>query len=170
MALLRHVFSCTGDDRWATVEATTLDEWNAVCDVAERPDLRATSTEEAVTRRDELRAALDEWAAVRTTLSAAHLLSLAGVPAASVANTEENYHDPQLHSRGFPTFVDHPDIGFMSSPGTPYRLSVTPGGIDRVGPRVGQHTRDVLRRWADLSDADVDALVTGGVAFELPAD
>ena len=42
---------------------------------------------------------LDEWAAVRTTLSAAHLLSLAGVPAASVANTEESYHDPQLHHR-----------------------------------------------------------------------
>ena len=88
-------------------------------------------------------------------------------PAASVANTEEGYHDEQLHHRHFPTFVDHPDLGFMSSPGTPYRLSKTPGGIDRVGPRVGQHTREVLRRWVDLSDADVDALVAAGVAYDL---
>ena len=107
---------------------------------------------------------------MRTTLSAAHLLSLVGVPAASVANTEESYHDPQLHHRRFPTFVDHPDLGFMSSPGTPYRLSVTPGIIDRVGPRVGQHTREVLRQWGDMSDAEVDALVSRGVAFDLVAD
>jgi crotonobetainyl-CoA:carnitine CoA-transferase CaiB-like acyl-CoA transferase len=169
-ALVQHVFSCTGDDRWATVEATTLDQWNAVCDVVDRPDLRATSADDAAARRDALCEAIDEWAGVRTTLSAAHLLCSAGVPAASVANTEENYHDPQLHHRRFPTFVEHPDIGFMSSPGTPYRLSVTPGRLDRVGPRVGQHTREVLRRWAELSDADVDALVTAGIAFELTAD
>ena len=169
-SLFVHVFSCSGDDRWATVEATTLEQWNAVCDVVERPDLHATSADDAAARRDELRGALDEWAAVRTTLSAAHLLSLAGVPAASVANTEESYHDPQLHHRRFPTFVDHPDIGFMSSPGTPYRLSVTPGIIDRVGPRVGQHTREVLRQWGDMSDDEVDALVSRGVVFDLVAD
>jgi crotonobetainyl-CoA:carnitine CoA-transferase CaiB-like acyl-CoA transferase len=166
-ALLRHVFSCTGDDRWAAVEATTLAEWNAVCDVVEQPDLRADTRERACSLRAELRGAIDEWAAVRTTMSAAHLLSLAGVAAASVANTEEGYHDEQLHHRHFPTFVDHPDLGFMSSPGTPYRLSKTPGGIDRVGPRVGQHTREVLRRWVDMSDADVDALVAAGVAYDL---
>ena len=169
-ALLQHVFSCTGDDRWAAVDVTTLEEWNAVCDVVDRPELRADSIDEARARDAELRAGLDEWAALRTTLSAAHLLSLAGVPAASVANTEESYHDMQLHHRHFPTFVDHPDLGLMSSPGTPYRLSVTPGGIDRVGPRVGQHTREVLRRWVDLSDAEVDALVMSGVAFDLAAD
>jgi crotonobetainyl-CoA:carnitine CoA-transferase CaiB-like acyl-CoA transferase len=165
--LLQHLFSCTGDDRWAAVDVTTLDGWNAVCDVVERPDLRATSLDEVATHRDELMVAIDEWAAVRTTLSAAHLLSLADVAAASVANTEENYHDPQLHHRHFPTSVEHPDIGFMSSPGPPYRLSVTPARLDRVGPRVGQHTRDVLRRWADLSDADVDALVAARVVFDL---
>ena len=106
---------------------------------------------------------------MRTTLSAAHLLSLAHVPAASVANTEEGYHDPQLHHRHFPVFVDHPDLGCSSNPGTPYRLSVTPGGIDRIGPRVGQHTREVLERWADMTDTDVDALVAAGVAFDLGA-
>jgi crotonobetainyl-CoA:carnitine CoA-transferase CaiB-like acyl-CoA transferase len=166
-APLQHVFSCTGDDRWAVADVTTLEEWNAVCDVVDRPELRSDSIDDACSRRAGLRAALDEWAAVRTTLSAAHLLSLAGVPAASVANTEESYHDPQLHHRHFPTFVDHPDLGVMSSPGTPYRLSVTPGGIDRVGPRVGQHTREVLQRWIDLSDADVDMLIAAGVAFDL---
>lgn len=167
--LFQHVFACTGDDRWAAVEATTLEQWNAVCGVVERGDLCATTIEEATARRAELRHVLDEWAAVRTTLSAAHLLTLADVPAASIANTEESYHDRQLNQRHFPTFVDHPDLGFMSSPGPPYRFSITSAGFDRVGPRVGQHTREVLRRWADMSDAEVDALVAAGVAFELAA-
>jgi crotonobetainyl-CoA:carnitine CoA-transferase CaiB-like acyl-CoA transferase len=168
--LFRHVFACTGDDRWAAVEATTLDEWNAICDVVECPDLRAATTDDARTRRADLCDAIDEWAAVRTPLSAAHLLSLADVPAASVANTEESYHDPQLHHRHFPSHVSQPDIGFMSSPGTPYRLSVTPARSGGVGPRVGEHTRDVLRRWIGTSDAEVDALVAAGVAFDLAAD
>jgi crotonobetainyl-CoA:carnitine CoA-transferase CaiB-like acyl-CoA transferase len=168
--LLQHVFACTGDDRWAVVDVTTVEDWNAVCDVVERPDLRVSAIDDAAARAAELRDALDEWANVRTTLSAAHLLSLAGVAAASVANTEESYHDEQLHHRHFPTFVDHPDLGLMSSPGTPYRLSATPGGIDRIGPRVGQHTRDVLRRWIDLSDAEIDALIAAGVAFDLAAE
>ena len=169
-SLFRQVFACTGEDRWAVVEATTLEEWNGVCNVVGRADLRATTIDDAGAHRAELSDALDEWAAVRTTLSVAHLLSLADVPAASVANTEESYHDRQLQYRHFPTFVDHPDIGFMSSPGTPYRLSVTPAGFGRLGPRVGQHTREVLRRWADMSDADVDALVAAGVAFDLVAE
>jgi crotonobetainyl-CoA:carnitine CoA-transferase CaiB-like acyl-CoA transferase len=168
-SLFRHVFSCTGDDRWAAVDVTTLQEWNAVCDVVERPDLRASTGEEAVARRGLLREAIDEWAGVRTPVSAAHLLSLANVPAASVANTEESYHDPQLLHRHFPSNVDHPDLGFMSSPGTPYRLSVTPAGSGAIGPRVGQHTREVLRRWTAMTDSDVDALVAAGVAYDLAA-
>ena len=79
-ALLRHVFSCTGDDRWAVVEATRLDEWNAVCDVVERPELRATRSTTPSRAATELRDAVDEWASVRTPLSAAHLLSLAECP------------------------------------------------------------------------------------------
>ena len=119
----------------------------------------------------ELRDALDEWAAVRTPLSAAHLLSLADVPAASVANTEESYHDPQLHHRHFPTFVDHPDLGFTEQP----RHAVPAVGHTRRASTASargsaQHTREVLRRWADMSDADVDALVAAGVAFDLAAD
>ncbi len=170
VTVFRHVFTCVGDDRWAVVEATTLDEWNATCDVVERADLRADSADDVQPLRDELRDAIDEWAALRTTLSAAHLLALAGVPAASVANTEESYHDSNLHHRHFPTFVEHPDLGFVSNPGTPYRLSVTPGSIDRVGPRVGQHTREVLRRWVGMSDTEVDELVAASIAFDLADD
>ncbi|MFI5045957.1 MAG: CoA transferase [Acidimicrobiia bacterium] len=168
-ALLQHVFACAGDDRWATVEATTLEHFNAICDVVERPELHATTTDAAVGAGPELRDALDEWAAVRTTLSVAHLLSLAGVPAASVANTEESYYDPQLHHRHFPTSVDHPDLGLLSSPGAPHRMSVTSAGHERVGPRVGEHTRDVLRRWIDMPDGEIDALVAAEVAFDLAA-
>jgi crotonobetainyl-CoA:carnitine CoA-transferase CaiB-like acyl-CoA transferase len=169
-SLFRHVFACTGDDRWAAVEATTLEQWDAVCTVVERPDLRAATTEDAIAGRSQLRDAIDEWAGIRTAVSAAQLLSVADVPAAPVANTEESYHDPQLHHRHFPANVSHPDLGFMSSPGTPYRLSVTPARTDGIGPRVGQHTRAVLRQWAAMSDADVDALVAAGVAYDLAAE
>jgi crotonobetainyl-CoA:carnitine CoA-transferase CaiB-like acyl-CoA transferase len=169
-SLLAHVFRCGGDDRWAAVEATTLDEWNAVCEVIERADLQAGSETDARARRAKLIEALETWASARTTITAGHVLCGAGVPAASVANNEESYYDPQLHYRRFPTYSDHPDLGHISNPGSPHRLSVTPGGFDRVGPRVGQHTREVLQRWIDMSDTRIDSLIADGLAFETPRE
>jgi alpha-methylacyl-CoA racemase len=38
------------------------------------------------------------------------------------------------------------------------RFSETPGGIHRSSPKPGQHTDEILREWAGLSDQDISAL------------
>ena len=168
-SLFTRVFPAAGEDRWVAIEAVTVDHWNAVCRVVERPELQTTSGADVADNTAALVAALEGWGAVRTPISAAHLLSMEGVPAAPVAVNEEVTHDPQLHERHFPLYFDHPDLGWYPTPGPPYRMSKTPCTFDRFGERVGEHTRDVLRRWAGLDDAAIDALISAGDVFDAGA-
>jgi crotonobetainyl-CoA:carnitine CoA-transferase CaiB-like acyl-CoA transferase len=39
------------------------------------------------------------------------------------------------------------------------KFSATPGAVRRVGPTLGQDTRDVLRDVAGLSNDEIDALL-----------
>jgi benzylsuccinate CoA-transferase BbsF subunit len=45
----------------------------------------------------------------------------------------------------------------------PFRLSATPGVLERPAPLLGQHTRDVLHDLLGLDDARIDALEADGV-------
>ena len=165
-SLFTHVFACAGEDRWAAVEAVTLDQWNMICRVVERPEMVADSEAEASAARQELAAAVDAWAAPRTPLTVTQLLSLEGVPAAPVADNEESYHDLQLNSRGFPVHVEHPDLGWYVTANSPYRMSKSPTGFDGMGPRLGENTRDVLGRWAGMDDSAIEALISSGAVFD----
>ncbi|BDZ54094.1 hypothetical protein GCM10025870_11670 [Agromyces marinus] len=71
--------------------------------------------------------------------------------------------DPQVVHNG--TFVEyeHPTEGLVKTPGFPYRFSATPPRIDRGAPRVGEHTREVLRE-AGFDEAAIDALLASGAA------
>lgn len=165
-SLLTRVFACAGEDRWAAVEAVTIEHWNSVCAIVGRPDLVADKETSALGHAEELAAALDQWAAPLSAITASHLLCAEGVPAAPVADNEEVYNNPQLHHRQYPQTWENPDLGRMSNPRSPYRLSVTPGHFERHGPRLGEHTREVLAEWAGLDDAAIDGLVDQGTAFD----
>jgi crotonobetainyl-CoA:carnitine CoA-transferase CaiB-like acyl-CoA transferase len=45
-------------------------------------------------------------------------------------------------------------------------MSKTPGRLTRSGPRLGQHTDDLLRRWLDLDDAELTRLAEAGAIFQ----
>ena len=48
------------------------------------------------------------------------------------------------------------------------RLSVTPAIAPRDAPCLGEHTREVLRDWAGLDDAAIDALDAAGILSTVP--
>ncbi len=166
VALWTHVFPCAGVDRWAAVEVESIDQWNAVCALVGRPELASAEIDGIATSAASLRAAVEAWGAPLTAPSVAHVLCRAGVPAAAVANSEEVYRDPQLRHRHFPQTFDHPDLGRISNPGSPHRMSATPGYFERSGPRLGQHTRELLVRWMGVDDAEVDRLVATQAVFD----
>lgn len=59
--------------------------------------------------------------------------------------------------------VEYPDFGPLRMVGTPVKLDVTPARPRGLAPRVGEHTDQLLRAFADLSEEHIRALRESGV-------
>jgi crotonobetainyl-CoA:carnitine CoA-transferase CaiB-like acyl-CoA transferase len=94
-----------------------------------------------------------EWMAV---------LDAAGVPAGPVNSLAEALEHPQARARGMVVDLVHPEAGATRAIGCPVHLSRAPAPVARPAPRLGEHTREILRE-ARLADDEIDALFAAGV-------
>jgi crotonobetainyl-CoA:carnitine CoA-transferase CaiB-like acyl-CoA transferase len=77
----------------------------------------------------------------------------AGMPVGVIYAPEEAFEDPHFVARGFPTPVEHPELGrTLRYPGAPYRFEKTPWRIARRAPRLGEHDAEVWRELQQLSE------------------
>ena len=68
-----------------------------------------------------------------------------GMAVGAIYSPEEAMEDPHFRARGFPTEVDHPELGQkVTYPGAPYRFEKTPWRIDRRAPALGEHNDEIL--------------------------
>jgi succinyl-CoA:(S)-malate CoA-transferase subunit B len=82
-----------------------------------------------------------------------------GAPAGPLNNIADIFGDRQFHARRNLVAIDDPDLGeTVIVPNVIPRLSRTPGRIDHLGPRLGQHTDEILKGLLGLGDAEVASL------------
>ena len=112
---------------------------------------------------DELRALLEESLAGRD----AHEVFVRGAEQRLLMGVVQGARDllasEHLAARGFFVEVDHPDTGPHLFPGELAKLSATPFKLRRRSPRLGEHTHEILRQEAGLSESEIRALEAAGV-------
>jgi crotonobetainyl-CoA:carnitine CoA-transferase CaiB-like acyl-CoA transferase len=144
--------------------------WRAFCRAAGRDDLLDDRRFESLASRlqniDALYVTLAAEVALRTTAEWLELLEGAGVPATPVRTLEELIDDPHLVATEFWRMQEHPTEGTLRVPAPSARFSRTTADVRRLAPRLGEHTREVLRE-AGYADAEVDALCAAGAARSL---
>ncbi|MDH3582331.1 MAG: CoA transferase, partial [Hyphomicrobiales bacterium] len=63
---------------------------------------------------------------------------------APIYSIDQIFEDPQYRARESVTWVDDEDLGKIAMQNVFPVMSRTPGAIRHSGPRIGQHTREIL--------------------------
>ncbi|MGA2891759.1 MAG: CoA transferase [Xanthobacteraceae bacterium] len=98
----------------------------------------------------------DEWLA---------LLRKLEIPAARVSSLDEVIADPQLAATGFVRHATHPSEGNIRFTDLPVRFGDAGTASERLQPRLGEHSVEVLRE-AGLNVSEIRALIASGATVE----
>lgn len=89
---------------------------------------------------------IEAWTSRRTAAEVVAAMEAAEVPATRILSIADIAADPHYAAREMIRSIVLPSGRTMKVPGVVPRLSATPGDFDGGGPRLGEHTDDVLRQ------------------------
>jgi CoA:oxalate CoA-transferase len=90
-------------------------------------------------------------------------MKAADVPCTKLPTFDEVCNDPQLLSRNMIIEVEQLISGKVKVPGSPFKLSKTPGKIDYPAPFLGENNQEVLSKVLGYSDEEIAKLTNEGI-------
>ena len=142
-------------------------QWKAFFALIGREDLLATpefATYEARSKNyDKVYGFVAEEMQKRGTEEWIEALEKADIPVQRMNSLADIVADPHLAAIGYFRDVEHPTEGRLRTIGVPSEWSESQPGYRRHAPRLGEHTREVLRE-AGFSDEGIERLISEGAA------
>jgi formyl-CoA transferase len=130
-------------------------------DLADDPGL--ARNDGRVPRVAEIDSAIQDWCGARGIDEALAVLTAADVPVSRIYSVADMFRDEQFAARGMIERAPLPGGGTLAVPAVSPKLSATPGGTRWLGPRLGEHTDEVLSALG-LSEAQLQRLrATGAI-------
>jgi formyl-CoA transferase len=114
----------------------------------------------------DLDAEIQVWCAQHDVADLLVILAGNGVPAGKIYTAADMVTDPHYLARNMVLRPDGPLGRLGPMAGIVPRFSATPGSVRHTGPELGEHTRDVLRDLASLSDEQITTLAARGLVRE----
>jgi len=146
-------------------------QWKAFFDILGKPEIFSLpefSTQEARSKNyNRAYAMVAEEMKKRTTAQWVEALGRADIPVQSMNSIDDIVADPHLAAIGYLGVVEHPTEGRIKSLAVPSEWSRSQPEYRRHAPRLGEHTREVLRE-AGLTEERIDSLLQSGAAKEPP--
>ena len=153
-------------DGWIMVACPKQRLWERFCEAIGRPELPGDERFADFAARDRNRDVLVPILAAalsdRTTSEWLEQLAAHGVPSGPVNDVQSALTDPQAEDRGDVVEYEHPALGVVRGPASPFRLSTGAPEPGR-GPMLGEHTGEVLREVCGYSDERLRGLAEAGV-------
>jgi crotonobetainyl-CoA:carnitine CoA-transferase CaiB-like acyl-CoA transferase len=116
-----------------------------------------------IRNRDAIDAAISDWSGDRESDAIEATLQAAGIPAHIVSRGGDLGRDSDLHHLGhFKKFTDEV-LGEAAIEGPRSAYDRTPLAETRRGPRIGEHTQEILETVCHLSKDEIARLTEAGV-------
>jgi len=129
-------------------------------DLAE--DLSLAGNAGRAERADELDSVIGEWTGRHDADQAIRLLNDAQVPNSKIYSIADIVREPHFCARDMIRDVKLPDGASLKVPGIVPKLSETPGDLEWIGPKLGEHTEEVLGSLG-YSSAEIASLRERGI-------
>ncbi len=154
------------DGKYVNVAVGSERIWERFCEGIDWEDLK-TNPEFAlngdrVRNRATLVPLLQKYFLTKPASHWVEVLQAVNVPAGPINDLADVFSDPQVLHRQMLLEIPHPTLKSIKQTGLPLKFSVTPGGLDRHPPLLGEHNREILE---DLgySAADVERLAENSI-------
>lgn len=162
-------YPCYGDDRWIAIAVASDEEWRALCDVIEEPQLtldpRFATQPERRRNEAELDASIAAWTRTQDAWQAMHVLQAAGVAAGVVENVEDLVvRDPHMRAHHFADVTDAEGRVHYMTHRQPVRFDGETIALNRA-PTFGEHNEYVFREVLGLSEEDYLRLLIEEVIY-----
>jgi crotonobetainyl-CoA:carnitine CoA-transferase CaiB-like acyl-CoA transferase len=157
----------TADGKYVCIVAGSDANFARLCKAMDRPDLlddpRFTKLADRAAHGDEINGIVTDWTRARSAVEIEEACIACDVPVATAYTAADMFADPHFAARGDLVEVDDPVAGQMRQQAPFPRFAGEAPAAPAGAPRLGEHTRSVLRSALGLSDAELDALRSDGV-------
>jgi crotonobetainyl-CoA:carnitine CoA-transferase CaiB-like acyl-CoA transferase len=158
------------EDGYLCTMAYTQLHWQKFWTMVGKPEVHADPRFDSIASRAHNIVALYELAgtciAGKTTDEWLVLLRELEIPAARMASLDDLKDDPQLAATGFFKRATHPSEGEILFTELPVRFGDGATVSERLQPRLGEHSFEVLRE-AGLSESEIEALSDSGATVDV---
>jgi formyl-CoA transferase len=152
----------TKDGKWVVLVCSTDRTYEYLTRAMQRPDLLTNPLFATMKTRVENDPAMDaivsEWVGSLRYQELKETVDREGVPVSLVYDAEDIFNDPHYAARNNIVEMPHPTLGTIKMPGITPVFSETPGEIKWVGPRLGEHNREVYHDLLGLDAAQLQEL------------
>jgi crotonobetainyl-CoA:carnitine CoA-transferase CaiB-like acyl-CoA transferase len=149
-------------DGYLTCGTISDSEWQGFCKASRDPELAkderfATPTARSLNATARINK-MQEYIGQHTTAEWLERLDAADVPCAPILRRSEIVKNEQVVARGIITELDQPGVGRIRQPKPAAQFAVNQSAIKGPAPRIGEHSRDVLRELG-YSDAEIEKMI-----------
>ncbi len=158
-----HGHFSTKDGKWVAISCATDLLFARLAKAMGRPELATAETygeqKTRLAHRHDVNEIVRDWCGALTREEVLERCYATDTPAGPLNNIADIFGDRQFHARRNLVAMDAPDTGEqVIVPATVPRLSETPGRIRSLGPKLGEHSTEVLRELLGLDEAQITAL------------
>jgi formyl-CoA transferase len=157
----------SADGEYVSMTASTQSIWRRLCRAIDREELvedpRFEDNASRVEHADEINGIVADWVEDHTREEVEETFDEHGVAYSFVYDVADAFEDEHYRARDALVDVEDDELGETTVQGVVPKLEKTPGAVDSLGPKKGQHNEEVYRDLLEYPEEMIEELREDGI-------